>query len=133
MPNARVPAPPATAAGGSSAGAPGAALPARPHVVVCDVHGVAWRVLDVVPGGTNGGGGVTWAAAPAPGATGRAFIATVNGRKRVRVLDRHRTDPWDDVSLPALRDQLDDAHTPPPGWAARHARLHPVRSSVLYP
>lgn len=92
---------------------------------------MAWRVLDIVPG-AGGGPGAHRQTPPAAGASGRAFIATIDGRKRVRVLDRHRTDPWDGLSLPALRGQLDDAHAPPPGWVARHARPHPVRSDLLY-
>lgn len=94
---------------------------------MCDVHGVAWRVIDVVPAGANGGAGVTWAVPPAAGATGRAFIAAVDGRKRVRVLDRHRTDPWDDLSLPTLRGQLAAARL---GRAPRPAASGPQQPSL---
>lgn len=62
-----------------------------------------------------------WQAASGPDATGRAFITrTTDGRKLVRVIDRHPADEWLDVRTATLATQLARAYIPPVGWVERH-------------
>ena len=55
-----------------------------------------------------------FAVPPCDRATGRAFIRRdADGRKAVRVVDRHPADEWADVNKPALLAQLARAYVPP--------------------
>ena len=62
-----------------------------------------------------------FAVPPCDRATGRAFIRRdADGRKAVRVVDRHPADDWADVGKPALLAQLARAYVAPAGWVERH-------------
>jgi hypothetical protein len=82
------------------------------EVVVRDHAGVRWRVLDMTPNATNGGGRWRFDFPPAAHATRRCFIARVNGRKVVRMITRIADDRWDALDPATLGEQLAGAVPP---------------------
>ena len=99
--------------------APWRPLPSA-HVILVDADARTWRVLDVAVRRTSNTL-ADFAVPPCARATGRAFIRKdADGRKVVRVVDRHPADDWADVGKPALFAQLARAYLPPVGWVERH-------------
>ena len=110
-----------------SAGRAPVVLTAKEHPL--NAVTLMWRVLDVACSASVNDA-AAWYHPPHPEATGRAFIARDRdpatgapvARKIVRVIDRHPSDDWADVSEATLRAQLDRAYLPPLGWVERHGQ-----------
>lgn len=93
----------------------------RADVVVRDVTGLRWRVLDIVPDPALGGPGRRFEVPSDPRATQRCFIARdrATGRKLVRVIQRIPADDWVTLDRWTLLAQLEGATPPERGRCGR--------------